>query len=280
MTHGRYANFGCGTRLHPAWINVDIRSSAPGVLVHNLREGIPFPNDSFDVVYHSHLLEHLPRKVADRFIKECFRVLRNDGIIRIAVPDLEKIAVSYLTALEKAATGNKEWEANYEWMMLELYDQTVRDESGGEMSKYLQKDSIPNEHFAYERIGVEASKIIESARRHGTQHAGTFAGRIRRHRTLPRIFSSLKEKFIAIILGADDYDALLLGRFRLSGEIHLWMYDRFSLSSLLIQAGFSNPVERGPAESEIENWSKYNLDTEADGTIYKPDSLYMEAIKP
>ena len=35
------------------------------------------------------------------------------------------------------------------------------------------------------------------------------------------------------LLGRRDYDALMLGRFRLSGEIHHWMYDRYSLSLLV-----------------------------------------------
>jgi hypothetical protein len=33
-------------------------------------------------------------------------------------------------------------------------------------------------------------------------------------------------------------------------------------------------------ESYITNWTSFNLDTEPDGSIYKPDSLYMEAVKP
>ena len=32
------------------------------VIAHDLRRGIPFADESFDVVYHSHVLEHLSRK--------------------------------------------------------------------------------------------------------------------------------------------------------------------------------------------------------------------------
>jgi predicted SAM-dependent methyltransferase len=272
-------NLGCGSRRHPEWINLDIQASAPEVVIHNLREGIPFPDDSFDLVYHSHLLEHFPRKLAYGFLKECFRVLKTDGIIRVVVPDLESIARSYLTALEKALNGDKEWQANYEWMMLELYDQTVREEPGGEMIKYLQQDSIPNQRFVYERIGVEASTIIRSIRRLGRQPSRNNASSLTRNRAYFQFIRALKEKLVTIILGENDYRALLLGRFRLGGEMHLWMYDRFSLSRILIRSGFKNVVERRPFESAIENWPRYNLDTEPDGTIYKPDSLYIEATK-
>jgi hypothetical protein len=103
---------------------------------------------------------------------------------------------------------------------------------------------------------------------------------LRQRRTSAQFVRSVKEKAIKAILGESDYKALQFGRFRLGGEIHLWMYDRFSLSRLLMQSGFENPVQRTPFESAIEEWKRYNLDTEPDGTVYKPDSLYMEARKP
>ncbi len=57
-----YLNLGCGTRYHPAWTNVDMVSKSEHVLAHNLREGIPFPDAHFEVVYHSHVLEHFTRQ--------------------------------------------------------------------------------------------------------------------------------------------------------------------------------------------------------------------------
>jgi len=77
-----------------------------------------------------------------------------------------------------------------------------------------------------------------------------------------------------------DFTALQIGRFRQSGEIHQWMYDRYSLDKLLQECGLVKVTQRYAHQSYLENWNKYNLDTEPDGTIYKPDSLYMEAIKP
>ena len=38
--------------------------------------GIPFPNDSFDAVYHSHFLEHLNKDDAPDFLLECYRVCK------------------------------------------------------------------------------------------------------------------------------------------------------------------------------------------------------------
>lgn len=91
-------NLGCGSRFHPAWVNIDTAPAEPSVVAHDLREGIPFPDAEFDAVYHSHVLEHFPKRSAGPFLAECLRVLRPGGILRVAVPDLERIARGYLEA--------------------------------------------------------------------------------------------------------------------------------------------------------------------------------------
>ena len=70
-----------------------------------------------------------------------------------------------------------------------------------------------------------------------------------------------------------------VGRFRLSGECHQWMYDSHSLGRLLAAAGFEavRPVAAG--ESDIPDFGRYHLDVEADGDVRKPDSFFMEARK-
>ena len=70
-------------------------------------------------------------------MNECYRVLRQKGILRVAVPDLERIALIYLKALEKANSGSHEWAANYDWILLEMFDQTVRNQPGGEIRTFL-----------------------------------------------------------------------------------------------------------------------------------------------
>ena len=147
------------------------------------------------------------------------------------------------------------------------------------MIQYLQQNPIPNQGFVYERIGVEASKMVQSIRKHGPQPNRNDPSTSKRSHAYSEFVRALKEKLIAIILGKEDYRALLLERFRLGGEIHLWMYDRSPIQAFN-SIRVKNPAERGPFESAITNWKRYNLDTEPDGTVYKPDSLYMEASKP
>ena len=81
-------NLGCGKIFHPDWVNVDLISNNPHVVAFDLNLGIPFAAESFDIVYHSHILEHLERPYAEHLLQECFRVLKPGGLLRVVVPDL------------------------------------------------------------------------------------------------------------------------------------------------------------------------------------------------
>lgn len=58
---------------------------------------IPLPDSSADVVYSSHMIEHLePVVEAPGFLREVSRVLKPDGVVRIVVPDLQARIERYL----------------------------------------------------------------------------------------------------------------------------------------------------------------------------------------
>lgn len=57
---------------------------------------IPIPKNSSEVLYSSHMLEHLDREEAMVFLQEAKRVLAAGGIIRLALPDIEKRVKSYV----------------------------------------------------------------------------------------------------------------------------------------------------------------------------------------
>src|SRR4051794_13114347 len=124
MRRERLLNLGCGSRYRPGWTNVDRVSGGGEVLAHDLTRPLPFDTNSFDVVYHSHVLEHFLVDAGQEFLRECVRVLRPGGVLRVAVPNLEAIAREYLSALTRALAGVSNAELDHEWMMLELYDQT------------------------------------------------------------------------------------------------------------------------------------------------------------
>jgi SAM-dependent methyltransferase len=277
----KYLNLGCAARFHPDWENVDFSPAAPNVRAHDLRDGIPYPDGTFDVVYHSHVLEHFSKHAAPVFLRECYRVLSPGGVMRVAVPDLERIARLYLEALEKASRGILGWEANYEWMLLEMYDQAVRESSGGSCGEYYSRDPIPNWDFIYERVGAEAKAAhdwVRASRQASQNGPAGLGSRLKYALRNPAKF--LRHKLARVFLSEKDYHALQIGQFRMQGEVHQWMYDSYSLSRLLRASGFRNPQQRGPKESLIPNWTEFHLDTATDGSTHKPDSLWMEATRP
>jgi len=275
-----YLNLGCGSRYHPAWTNVDFVAAGPGVISCNLRTGIPFEDETFEVVYHSHLLEHFTRDEAKDFICECKRVLKPSGIIRVVVPDLEAIVRTYIMTLESARRGISESEANYSWMIIELLDQLVRNKSGGLMLSYWRDENIPNLDFILQRCGVEAKKIINNNQHFHHIKSPVRQGAFEKIKALIRSIRHpgiMKHKLIKLLLGK-EYALYEIARFRNAGEVHQWMYDDYSLKRLLERHGFNSVVRTTASESYIKGWASYNLDTEPDGSIYKPDSLYMEGI--
>lgn len=275
-----YINLGCGAHFDNRWVNVDFISTGKGVIAHNLLKGIPFEDTTFEVVYHSHVLEHFSQQDGKTFIADCNRVLKKSGIIRIAVPDLEQINKFYQDFLQKLKQNpdDKYLQACYDWIMIEMYDQTVRNQSGGNMIKYLAQDHIVNEDFIVNRCGFEVSPLIEyykESKKSNSSPSVPYHPTIKtRILSLP---STLKRKFIKKLLG-DDFFALQVGKFKLGGEIHSWMYDEYSLGRLLNDCGFSNISVKKVNESKIPDWENFNLETE-NGMIRKPDSLFMEATK-
>jgi predicted SAM-dependent methyltransferase len=263
-------NLGCGTRYHSAWTNIDFISSGPDVIAHNLRKGIPFDDETFDVVYHSNVIEHFSKEEAPAFIKECYRVLKSNGVLRIAYPDLESLIYQYVKILKDLKSGNTQYTDDYDWIMLELLDQSVRNYSGGEMLKYFVREKIPNEQFVVARCGTEAKHLIDYGRK-------MYFERMDNHMGGGGVISKIK-RCLSKMLG-EYYLAYKIGRFRLGGEIHQWLYDSYSITRLLDSIGFKKIVERDAFTSYVENWSNYHLDTEPDGSICKPDSAYIEAIK-
>src|SRR5438128_5111852 len=146
-------NVGCGARFHPAWTNIDLEPSSPEIKRHDIRRGLPFADESFDACYSSHVLEHIGPRDVQLLLREMYRVLRFGGVIRCVVPDLEGMAKMYLRTTNDLAAGIPGAEANHDWMIIELYDQTVRSAPGGEMSRYLNRPQIPNAEFVRSRIG-------------------------------------------------------------------------------------------------------------------------------
>jgi SAM-dependent methyltransferase len=154
MTPWRILNLGCGYKVSsaPEIINIDwgpyqriaanpvlrrvtpyllgaeraerLRMFGDNIVVHDLSKGIPAEDQTVDAVYHSHVLEHLDRDVADGFMREIKRVLKPGGIQRVSVPDLERYVRAYLVDLEREDGDHDQYVAAF-------LEQSVRREAHG-----------------------------------------------------------------------------------------------------------------------------------------------------
>lgn len=271
----RRLNIGCGRRYHRDWTNLDLETNDPSVIRHDVTQGVPFDEGQFNAVYHSHILEHLKPEQGRDLVDECYRVLMPGGVLRMVVPDLERIARLYLETHLHAWTGDEASSVDYNWMKLELLDQLVREKSGGRMGKYMASREIRNSEFVHSRVGVEFAVCQdpvapkERIRTLAERMAGFTLGFRKR----------IARRFVRWTLGRRAESAFDVGLFRSQGEIHRWMYDRFSLRELCQYAGFVNFKVCQADESRIDGYPSFELDA-VNGQVRKPDSIFIECEKP
>jgi len=107
-------NIGCGTSGIEGWVNID---NSPSILLSRLplgkrifrtpewppdvrridvRKRIPYPDSSVSCIYSSHTFEHFTYEESQAVARECFRVLKLGGILRIVVPDLGIMVRDYV----------------------------------------------------------------------------------------------------------------------------------------------------------------------------------------
>ncbi len=82
-------NLGCGRNIMPGWINVDIAATSPGVFTMDVTRPFPFPDNSFDYVFSEHMFEHLDLAGQQNMMRECHRILRPRGVLRLAMPNFD-----------------------------------------------------------------------------------------------------------------------------------------------------------------------------------------------
>lgn len=269
-------NVGCGRRFHEDWINVDLEPADASVIACDITRGLPFDDNSLDAVYHSHVLEHLSPTAGQQLIAECYRVLRPGGVLRIVVPDLEQIAKLYLEAHQNAWREDQSAQANYDWMKLELLDQLVRDQSGGQMGRYMTSQEIANEDFVRSRLGDEFLLCQRVHQEHGPLETKTLTARV--GESVFNLKKKMTRRLVKWIMGQEAQQAFDEGLFRRQGEIHRWMYDRYSLKQLCTSVGLVDFKICDSTTSRIDNFFRFELDTISDKTR-KPDSLFAECTK-
>ncbi|MCC8431695.1 methyltransferase domain-containing protein [Reyranella aquatilis] len=96
-------HLGCGPKHIPGFYHVDALEY-PNVDRVALIDRLDFLSDeTVDLIYASHVLEHFGRHEVDNVLREWHRVLRPGGVLRLAVPDFKACSRLYLEG--KLANG-------------------------------------------------------------------------------------------------------------------------------------------------------------------------------
>lgn len=79
-------NFGCGQNKLPGWNNHDAEV--------DISKRLPYDDGVADMILCEHCVEHVEQYQAIEFFKECRRILKNGGVLRVVVPSIEQIRAS------------------------------------------------------------------------------------------------------------------------------------------------------------------------------------------
>lgn len=89
-------HIGCGPFVMAGWLNVDLECNHPEIRYMNAGRAYPFPDNSFDYIFSEHLFEHLSIVEQTVMLKECCRILKPGGRMRLAMPNLHFLMDLYI----------------------------------------------------------------------------------------------------------------------------------------------------------------------------------------
>jgi len=87
----RFLEIGSGLNRIPGFETLNIIGIANVDYVLDASKKLPFQDCTFDLIYASHILEHIPWYKTREVLKEWFRILKSGGSLEIWVPDGLKI---------------------------------------------------------------------------------------------------------------------------------------------------------------------------------------------
>jgi predicted SAM-dependent methyltransferase len=88
-------HLGCAYTILPGWVNIDLLGRVPADVALDVTKPLPFADASIEAIFTEHMVEHLTYQEAFRLARECARVLRPGGVVRVVVPDFGRYARSY-----------------------------------------------------------------------------------------------------------------------------------------------------------------------------------------
>ncbi|MEM7005562.1 MAG: methyltransferase domain-containing protein [Pseudomonadota bacterium] len=89
-------HWGCGSKRLPGWLNVDGWATPATDYVLDMRNTLPLSDNSVEIIFTEHVLEHFHHKDARGILADFHRTLKPGGMLRVIVPDLQIFAQKYI----------------------------------------------------------------------------------------------------------------------------------------------------------------------------------------
>jgi predicted SAM-dependent methyltransferase len=89
-------NLGAGPHKIEGWLTADAFKSEADIYIDVTRKTLPFEDNSWDIIYSEHMLEHIYIDKVPNLLAEIHRILKPGGIFRVTVPDLQIHAKNYV----------------------------------------------------------------------------------------------------------------------------------------------------------------------------------------
>lgn len=112
-------HLGCGNKNDPRFINIDADAYPNVHFIQNIENLNNFASNSADLIYATHVLEHISHRKLVSVLKEWYRVIKPGGMIRISVPDFDILIEAYrnsgnnLGHIMEPLMGGQNYENNY-----------------------------------------------------------------------------------------------------------------------------------------------------------------------
>ena len=88
-------NWGCGDVGVPGWVNSDLKEGPLIDITADIRNGLPVADKTFDYAVSAHALPMIPYPDLIPVLGELRRVLKVGGVLRLALPDLDRAISAY-----------------------------------------------------------------------------------------------------------------------------------------------------------------------------------------
>lgn len=93
-------NLGSGHWKLEGWVNVDIDAASRPDVLADLGAELPFRDGCADFMHTEDFIDQLDLEGAARFLRECHRVLKPGGVLRVLTPDVQKLCEMYVNEPE------------------------------------------------------------------------------------------------------------------------------------------------------------------------------------